>query len=810
VVVTSVFVPFGVALLLALLRARARALLVALAALPPALALALLLVLLPGVAEGPLTQIYPWAAGLGVELSFYLDGLSMSFGLLISGIGLLVVIYAAGYFDDAAQLRRFYAPVLAFMGAMLGLVLADNVLTLFVFWELTSITSFLLIGFDPEDDAARAGAMRAFLVTGGGGLALLGGLVLAGSVLGSYELSDWLARERALVETPYYGAILTLVLLGAFTKSAQLPFHFWLPGAMAAPTPISAYLHSATMVKAGIYLLARLLPVLGGTWSWQLVVGGVGTLTLVVGAWLALQQTDLKALLAYGTISQLGALTALLGAGSESAVIAAVVGIWAHAAYKGALFLVVGAVDHESGTRDTRRLRGLWRAMPVTAACAAIAGLSMAGLPPLMGFVGKELVFEAGLPHGEALTALQLVQLALTALGAALTVAYALVAVWGVFFAPGEADTPKTPPEAPWPMLLGPLALCGVSLLGGLAPGLLERSVLTGAVSSVLREEVPLDLALWHGLNTALLLSLVSIGLGAGLYLSRPRWLAWAARHRLYDATLAYERGVTGVLSWAGRITDALQHGRLRFYLATILATLVVLVGGTTLARVPLTFEAVAWVAPRPLEIVTAVLILLATLGTLTARTRLGAIASLSAVGYLIALMFVLLSGPDLALTQLLVETLTLIIFLLAFYFLPSFFAIHKRVAARARDAALSLLVGGTMTLLVLVATTVQLGEPVGDAYLERAYPEAQGRNVVNVILVDFRGFDTLGEIVVLAVAALGIYGLIRLRLSSHDEEVVAERRARQLRRRGALQQEVRFDEPALREIAAREKEAGP
>jgi multicomponent Na+:H+ antiporter subunit A len=804
VIASIVLGSFGVALLLSLIPLRSRWGLLACAGVPPLATLLVSLGLLPGVADTPYREVYPWVPQLGVALDFYLDGLSLLFGLLISGIGLLVVVYAAGYFDKPAQLRRFYAMVLAFMGAMLGIVLAGNTLTLFVFWELTSITSFLLIGFKPDDDASRAGALRAFMLTGSGGLALLGGLVIVGTALGSYSFVDWLAQPGTFQNHSLYGLALPLILLGCFTKSAQVPFHFWLPGAMAAPTPVSAYLHSATMVKAGIYLLARLSPVLGGTDAWQLVVGGVGTLTLLVGAFLALLQTDLKALLAYGTISQLGALTALLGASSPSATIAAVVGVWAHAAYKGALFLIVGAVDHSTGTRDIRRLRNLRLTMPRTAAVAAVAGLSMAGLPPLMGFISKELLFEAGLPHGTALTAFQSVQLGLTVVAAALTVAYALVAVWGVFFARGTPDTPHEPHEAPWLLLFGPAVLGGVTLLGGLAPQLLERWVFTGAVAGVLCDEEPLDLALWHGLNAALALSVLSLLVGVVVYRLHLRWAPPAARALTpFNGARLYERAVAGVEHWSQRVIDTLQHGRLRLYLATIFVALALLVGGTTLVRVPFGLDGVAYIAPTALEIATAALIVLATLGTLLARTRLGAIAALGGVGYLVSFMFVLLNGPDLALTQLLVETLTLIIFLLAFYFLPTFFERETARFVRARDGLIALAVGATMTLLVLIATTLQLGPPVGDEHLARSVPEGEGRNVVNVILVDFRGFDTLGEITVLAVAALGIYALVRLRLHGDDE--TGERQRRQRQRQTAVRREVVFEEAAARDQVAAE-----
>ncbi|MCS7222068.1 MAG: Na(+)/H(+) antiporter subunit A, partial [Anaerolineae bacterium] len=464
-------------------------------------------------ASSALIVSYPWVPSLGVNLSFYIDGLSLLFALLISGIGALVVIYAGGYLAGKPQLGRFYVIVLMFMASMLGLVLAGNLITLFVFWELTSLTSYLLIGFDHEREQARAAALQALLVTGGGGLALLAGLVLLGQVGGSLELASLLENGTLVRDHPLYLPILVLILLGAFTKSAQAPFHFWLPNAMEAPTPVSAYLHSATMVKAGVYLLARLSPVLGGTEAWHYLVTGAGTVTMLLGAGLALLQTDLKRILAYSTVSALGALVLLLGLGTVLSVKAATLFLLAHALYKGALFLVAGAVDHETGTRDVRRLGNLARAMPFTAFAAGLAALSMAGLPPMLGFINKELLYEAKL---QAPRAAPLVT------GAGVLANVFLVAVAGIVglapFLRRRANLPKKPHEAPPAMLLGPLFLGGLSLLCGLFPDTIADTLLLAAVRAVRPEVTLLQLKLWHGVNPVFALSVATLAAGAGVY----------------------------------------------------------------------------------------------------------------------------------------------------------------------------------------------------------------------------------------------------------------------------------------------------
>jgi multicomponent Na+:H+ antiporter subunit A len=697
----------------------------------------------------------PWVPELGVNLSFRADGLSLLFAVLISGIGALVVIYAGSYLKGHAQPGRFYAWLLMFMSAMLGVVLADNVLLLFVFWELTSFSSFMLIGFNHDDGPSRAAALQALLVTASGGLALLAGLVMLGLIGGTFELSTLLTRGAVLQASPGYAPALILVLLGAFTKSAQFPFHFWLPNAMAAPTPVSAYLHSATMVKAGIYLLARLNPALGGTNLWLYLVGGAGLITMLLGGYLALSQTDLKRLLAYSTVSALGMLTMLIGLGTPLALEAAMAALLAHALYKGALFLVAGAIDHETGTRDVRQLGGLARLMPRVASGAMLAALSMAGMIPLFGFISKELVYETALETGPWITTAIL-------LGGLSFVFVAGVTGFGPFLS-RRHDTPKQPHEAPPSLWLGPIILGGLSLIFGLLPGAIGGWLIGPAASAASGHTVEVKLALWHGFTPVLLLSLATIAAGAGLYAARSTVQRSAQR-------LTWRRGPEMVYAWslkalngvAQAVTRHLQNGYLRYYLITIVLTTVGLVGFTLISQ-----GALHWPAGdddlRFYEVGLAVLILLAAGMAITTRSRLSAVAALGVVGYGIALIYLLFGAPDLAMTQLLIESLTVILFVLAFYHLPRFTQLSS-TRARWRDAVISLFAGGLITLLVLSAIGVQLAPSISDFFAEVALPQAHGRNVDNVILVDFRGLDTLGEVTVLGIAAIGVHALLKLK----------------------------------------------
>lgn len=708
----------------------------------------------------PLAFSLPWVPELGLAFSFRADGLGLLFALLISGIGALVTIYAGGYLRGNPNLGRFYAWLLVFMASMLGVVLADNLIVLFVFWELTSLSSYILIGFEHERESARAAALQAMLVTGAGGLAMLAGLLLLGQVVGSLELSVLLTQGDALRASPLYAAALLLVLLGAFAKSAQFPFHFWLPNAMQAPTPVSAYLHSATMVKAGVYLLARLNPALGGTDLWLYAVGGSGALTMFLGGYLALTQTDLKRLLAYSTVSVLGTLTLLIGLGTSLALKAMVVFLLGHALYKGALFLVAGAVDHETGAREVTQLGGLARAMPITASVAALAALSMAGLPPLFGFIAKELVYEVGLEIN--------VWLAGAIVAAAMFgVFVAGAVVVGTFFGK-KIETPKHPHEAPPSMWLGPVVLAGLSLLIGIFPELVSAMLVSPAVSATLGKETAVKLALWHGINPAFLLSIATVLAGTGLYAVRVPVRKLSARLTLSGAEKTYALALDGLNALARGQTRILQSGYLRFYLMTIVLTTVGVTGVALFGRYGLNWLNEfnwngLWDDVRFYELGLALLVLLAAIVAALSPSRLGAVAALGVVGYGVALIFLLFGAPDLAMTQFTIESLTVVLFVLVFYHLPRFTRTSPH-RERFRDLVIASLAGGMMTMLVLLASNVQLHPSIADYFVENALPLAHGRNIVNVILVDFRGLDTLGEITVLGIAGIGVYALLKLR----------------------------------------------
>jgi multicomponent Na+:H+ antiporter subunit A len=710
-------------------------------------------------AGGPTVERTAWVPSFDANLTFYLDGLSLLFALLITGLGTLVVLYAGGYLKGDRDLGRFYLALLLFMGAMLGLVLSSNLVALFVFWELTSFSSYLLIGYKHETEESRKAALQALLVTGGGGLALLGGFILLGIAGGdTFELAQMDAdavRGHAL-----YPAAFALVALGAFTKSAQFPFHFWLPNAMAAPTPVSAYLHSATMVKAGVYLLMRLDATMGGTVLWTATLSTAGAITMLLGAVWALRQTDLKKVLAYSTVTALGTLTLLVGLSFEESIKAAVVFLLVHALYKGALFMVAGSIDHETGTRDARALGGLRRAMPFTFGAAALAGLSMAGVPPLFGFVGKELAYKAKLGFDGADVLLP----GAAVLANALTIAAAGVVVLRPFLG-RLRETPRHAHEAPASMWIGPAVLAGAGLLFGLFPTVLPKPVVASAVTATLGYEFEVTLSLWYGLGTALYLSVLTVALGALAYwqwdrirgaLTRLDPLARVGPER------GYEKSLDGMLGLAGWQTRLLQNGSLRGYLVWLLGLAVVLPGATLLLKHDGFAVAAAWSEVLPHEWALAALVVAGAGATAFARSRMLAVAALGVVGFSVALLFLGLGAPDLAMTQMLVETLIVVIILLVLRHLPAIRAERAEGGlSRAASAALALGAGAVVTALSLAVVAAPLDMAVPQFYVDRAVPEGFGRNVVNVILVDFRALDTLGEVAVLGVAALGAHVLV-------------------------------------------------
>lgn len=709
-----------------------------------------------------------WFPGLDINMSFYLDGLSLTFALLITGIGTLIVIYAGGYLKGDKYLGRFFLSILMFMGSMLGVVLADNLLALFVFWELTSFTSYLLIGFNNDKEESRNSALQALLITGTGGLALLAGAIMLGMAGGSMSISEIVSSGVVVSEHPYYLAILVLVLAGAFTKSAQFPFHFWLPGAMAAPTPVSAYLHSATMVKAGVYLLARLSPVLGDTEVWTITVTGFGATTMIIGAWLALVYTDLKRVLAYSTVMALGTITMLIGMGHPYALQAAAVFIVGHSLYKGALFMVAGSIDHEAGTRDVLKLGGLKKLMPITAATAAIAALSMGGIPPMLGFIGKELVYEAALSFAGA----PIILIILAVLANIAVVASSAIVAIRPFYGE-EKKTPKHAHEAPPSMLLGPAVLGALGLILGVLPFLVDRSLFSSAASAIGNAEVSFYLSLWHGFNLPLVLSIVTLIGGIGVYKMWDR-IRESTAMIAYGRTFAgipeggYRLSLNGMLNFAKFQTNVLQSGYLHIYMISLLIVTILSVGITLILKADIVIPTGSNGA-TVFEIIIALTMVGGALFAVFARKALSAITALGLLGFSIALMFIMFSAPDLAITQFLVETLTVILAALVLIKIPKPQLVES-LGTKVRDGVIALGAGAIITTIMLLVLNIELDLSLSEYFGENSYTIAYGKNIVNVILVDFRALDTLGEITVLAVAAIGIIALIKLYMQTKKE----------------------------------------
>lgn len=698
--------------------------------------------------------------GEGAPTLFYLDGLSRLFVLLISGIGTLILLYTHGYLKGDALQGRFLCYMMAFMGSMLGLAMSNHLLLLFIFWELTSFTSYLLIGYNHESQAARDAALQAMLVTVSGGLALLAGVVLMTDAAGTWYLSDLIYQGDLLRAHEHYIPILVLVALGAFTKSAQFPFHFWLPGAMQAPTPASAYLHSSTMVKAGVYLLARLSPVLGHTPEWSGLLMTVGAITFVGGAVMAAGQHILKRLLAYTTVSALGAMVMLIGVGSKYTIKAMVVFLVAHAFYKAALFMVAGSITHETGKKSVDRLGGLRRVMPFTFVGAIVAGLSMGGFPPLFGFVAKEAWLHS-LGSAVGLTVA-------TVVGGAAYVVVGLSVGWKPFV--GPAPEGQRAHEAPWLMRLGPIVLGVGSILMALFCGMIGTSFIQPAAMAIYGKTFSVDLHLWEGFNRYFYISMATLVLGVCAFRIRSLFLRGAKTLSIlspFGAEAGYQRGLKGILSLATWLTKRLQTGLLRDYIRVVILFAVALVGvAFWRSGMVFTGAVTAW---QPQVVLLAGIMGVAAWAAIFAKSRLGSILCLGIVGYGVAMLFSFYSAPDLAMTQLVIESLTIILIALAFYHLPHKQRISPR-ATRWTDGLIATLFGGVMMLLVMAAIHVEHVTPVSDYFLNNSYLEAHGRNVVNVILVDFRALDTLGEITVLTVAALGGFALLKLRAKKKEE----------------------------------------
>ena len=733
------------------------------AALVTAASLALLLPLAPAIFASGAVQLagWRWLPDLGLNLTFRLDGLALLFCLLITGIGLLVILYARYYLSERDDLCRLYALLLAFMGAMLGVVLSDNLLLLLVFWELTSLCSFLLVGYWGQRVDARQGARLALTITAGGGLALLAGLLLLGHIVGSFELSTVLAAGDQVRSHPLYPATLVLILLGVFTKSAQFPFHFWLPQAMAAPTPVSAYLHSATMVKAGVFLLARLYPALSGTDLWLILVGGVGLLTLLFGAFTALFQHDLKGLLAYSTISHLGLITLLFGLETPLATVAGVFHIINHAVFKASLFMAAGIIDHETGSRDMRKVNGLFRYMPQTAVLAMVAASAMAGVPLLNGFLSKEMFFGEAV-HFAGMGDTGLLWPVIATIAGMFSVAYSVRFIHDVFFNGEPIDLPHMPPHEPPRYMRVPVEiLVALCLLVGIVPAYTVGPLLAVAAASVVMGPLPsYSLAIWHGFNLPLLMSALAFVGGILIYIQR-RWLFWLYdRYAGPNGKILFDHGLRWGIALAGRVTAGLESGSLQHYLALLI--------GAALVAGGLGFWGGVWQGDRPIQpldplsgLAALTLALAAALTVLRQGQRLTTLTLLGMVGLFVVLAFVRFSAPDLALTQLTVEVVTTILLLLALRYLPAHGTPEVGTGRRWRDGGLALMAGGGLAALAWGVLTRPPQTALADYFLATSLPEGGGANVVNVILVDFRGFDTLGEATVLAIAALGIVALL-------------------------------------------------
>ncbi len=728
---------------------------------------ALVAALAPDVLAGRVPRAaLPWLPG--IDFGLRMDGLAFAFALLVSAIGALVVLYGAYYLSPADPPGRFFATLLAFMGAMLGVVVAGNLIVLVVFWELTSITSFLLIGFWKHRADARQGARMALAITGGGGLCLLAGVLLIGHIVGSYDLDRVLDSGGVIRAHPWYVPALVLVLLGAFTKSAQFPFHFWLPHAMAAPTPVSAYLHSATMVKAGVFLLARLYPALGSSEAWFYIVGTTGLVTLALGAIVALFQQDLKGLLAYSTISHLGLITLLFGLDSPLAVVAGVFHIFNHATFKASLFMAAGIIDHETGSRDMRRLNGLWKSMPITGALAIVACAAMAGVPLLNGFLSKEMFFAETL-FIDAHRAIEWLVPAVATLAAVFSVAYSLRFIHDVFFNGEPVDLPRTPHEPPRWMRAPVEALVVACILVGVLPAVTIGPLLAVAARGALHGPLPeYSLALWHGLNAPLLMSVVAVVGGTALYFGLQRWINLHSVTRLpVSGKHAFDALMGTLQRGADALARALPYGSLPRMLEWL--TVAVLVAGAwpwiaspsaaPPVRVPMAVPDDAALAEIAVVIWT-LAITAAIAATVAYRQRFTALIFVGVTGLMVSLVFVLLSAPDLALTQLLVEVVTVVLMMVVLHFLPQTAPAEPSRWRRLRDAGLAVATGLGVTGIVYAVLTRPLTS-ISPYYLARSVPEGGGTNVVNVIIVDFRGFDTLGEIAVLGIAALIVKALL-------------------------------------------------
>lgn len=753
--------------------------------------------LIPQISErSNIKESVSWIPSLNISFDVYVDGLGLLFAMLISGIGALVILYSIFYLDkNKERLNHFYVYLLLFMGAMLGVVLSDNLIVLYTFWEFTSLSSFLLIGYWHERKASRYGAQKSLLITFFGGLSMLGGFITLSVMGGTFSIRELISMAPELVAHPLFYFAMILVLLGAFTKSAQFPFHIWLPDAMEAPTPVSAYLHSATMVKAGIYLVARLSPIFATSGVWMWLVGGIGILTLFWGSFNAVKQHDLKGILAFSTVSQLGMIMSMLGLGSAAlhydanqnlyvaAVVAAIFHLINHATFKGSLFMMVGIIDHETGTRDIRKLGGLMNIMPVTFTIALIGTFSMAGLPPFNGFLSKEMFFASMLQITEAnlfsLDTWGMLFPVIAWIASVFTFIYSMIVLFKTFTGKPQLEKlDKKPHEAPIGMLISPIILASLVLIFGLFPNLLSHSIIEPATASILpglyENGVPYDIhfSLWHGFQPELFMTIGVVVIGILLFRSLYKWQGiYGIYPERYTLNSFYNNGLTGIDSTSRFITRGYMTGKIRSYLIYIFGFMILILLFTMWDKNAFYLNTTNVSPIGVYELILALILVLAASMILFAKSRLTSIILLGAVGYTMSLLFVLFRAPDLALTQFVIETVSTSLFLLCFYHLPKFKPKEKRITFRLTNMIIAVGVGVTMTLIALSAHSNKLFSSISDYYKEVTYKEAGGENMVNVILVDFRGLDTMFEISVLAIAAIGIYTMIKLRLTKKEGE---------------------------------------
>ncbi|MDR0229249.1 MAG: DUF4040 domain-containing protein [Flavobacteriaceae bacterium] len=766
---TLIFLTFVLAFVVLFLKKFVQTKFVALISLLPFSIFLYLLSFLRSVKDGIHSVLFKseWIPTLGINLDFKIDGLSLLFGLLISGIGTLVFLYASSYLRGHPLLHRFLCYLIVFMGAMLGVVTSDNLITLFIFWELTSISSFFLIGFNNEEEDSRNSALWALAITGLGGFFLLSFGVVVGAIAETYTISELLTQGHLLKDSPFYLLMICFLFVAAFTKSAQFPFHFWLPGAMKAPTPVSAYLHSATMVKAGVYLLARFTPIFGGTFEWRTILLIVGGVTMLFGAFHSVFRKDMKGILAYSTISALGLLVFLLGIGTEIALYAVSVFVLAHALYKAAFFLLTGIVDHALHTRDINELGGLRKYFPLLSIAGVIAALSCAGIPLTFGFIGKELIYESGLHYIDSNLSLIIIA-ALFFTNVFLTGSGFLIGIKPFFGKPVSDYHISHAPD--WQLLTPPLILGFFTLLLGIIPAIAYHEIILAVFSAMHGSVVEMPLAIWHGVNTSLILSGCTIALGIAVYFGFKYWKNSMKVVECFEGIAP--KNIFSFIAekfrvFAFRYTWVFHSSYLRSYLAIVIVFFIGLVGYKLFMDVPLKVNTVGLSEFRVYELVVFLITVVAVLFAIGSTSRLTAIAATGVVGYCICLIFVFYGAPDLGMTQFAIDTLTTVLFLLVMCKLPAFLKLgNKKI--QFRDAVIAIAFGILISLITLQALVSPADKDISRFYAENAYTLAKGKNVVNVILVDFRGFDTMIEGIVLSIAALGVFSMLKYK---EDEE---------------------------------------